>query len=155
MTESETTRIEREHFLIHVPYEWKAVRGDDPLEFEFRNQTLPEQLIVTVMLAGKPLLEQTLRSAVERLVELRLAALAELSRGKAVCSPVGYQSDSGQVEARCTGVDEPNGVRIAWDIRSTKNKIVTVALTRYSLEEVGAAFEIYAGIIFDLVQVKD
>jgi len=30
------TRIEREHFLLHAPFQWVAVPGDKPLEFEFQ-----------------------------------------------------------------------------------------------------------------------
>jgi hypothetical protein len=34
-------------------------------------------------------------------------------------------------------------------------KVVTVALSRYFLEEVGSPFEAYAGSIFDFLQVKN
>ena len=49
-----TTRIERDYFTLHAPFEWKAVPPTGELQYEFRNQTLPEQLIVTVLLARDP-----------------------------------------------------------------------------------------------------
>jgi hypothetical protein len=153
-----TTRIEREHFLLHAPFQWMAVPAEDsaanPLEFEFRNKTLPEQLIVTVLLARAPFDERTRRSVAEDLVTKRLKALAQISNGHAVHSPVDYRSGSGQVEARCVAVDEPQRVRSAFVVRVAPAKVVTVALTRYFLEEVGGPFDMAAGLIFDMLQVK-
>ena len=149
-----STQIDREHFVLHVPFQWVAVPGDNPLEFEFRNQTLREQLIVTVLLTQQPADAATRRSMAERLASLRLRGLDTLSNGRAVHSPVKFQTGSDQAEARCAGRDDANKVRFAFVIRATATKVVTVALTRYFLEEVGAPFDAYAGLIFDLVQVK-
>ncbi len=151
---SGVTRIEREHFLLHAPFEWKAVPGENPLEFQFRNQTLPEQLIVTVMLAGTPFDHDELRPIAEDFAARRVEAYKQLSGGKAIASSVSIQSASGQVEARSIGHDEPNNVRFAWAIRAAPAKVVTIALTRYTLEEIGTPFPAYAGSILDFVQVK-
>ena len=149
-----TTKIDREHFLLHAPFQWAAVPGDNPAEFEFRNQTLPEQMIVTVLLAREPFGVAQLQPLSEDLARKRLNALATISNGKAVNSPLRSQAGSGQAETRCFGQDALQKVRFAFVVRAAPAKVVTVALTRYFLEEVGSPFEAYAGTIFDLLQVK-
>jgi hypothetical protein len=89
------------------------------------------------------------------LVSKRLAAIADVSNGKAVHSPVDFRGGSGQAEARCVAVDEAHRVRLAFVIRVASTKVVTVALTRYFLEEVGVPFDVTAGLIFDMLQVKN
>jgi hypothetical protein len=92
---------------------------------------------------------------VNRLAEIRRNAIAQLSSGKARVGETTLTNANGQVEARVIGEDVPNKVRIAFVIRATSKKTVTVALTRYMLEEVGGAFEAYVGLIFDLLIIKD
>ena len=58
------------------------------------------------------------------------------------------------MEARISGEDTPSKVRLAFVVRGTAKKTVTVALTRHMLEEVGAPFEHYADVIFDLLKIK-
>jgi hypothetical protein len=149
------TKIEREHFLIHAPFQWVAFPGDNPLEFEFRNQTLREQLIVTVLLTREPLGQSQVEELAMDLANKRLNALRALSKGKAVHSPPQLQRGSGQAEVRCFGGDDPQKVRFAFVVRTTPAKVVTVALTRYFLDEVGSPFQAYAGSIFDFLQVKN
>ena len=149
-----TTRIECEHFLLHAPFEWKAVPPTKELEYEFRNQTLPEQLIVTVLLSREPLDATRRRSVVQDLTNTRLRAVAQLSGGQAQHSPPQQNEGGGQCEMRCSGVDKSNGVRFAFVVRAASDRVVTVALTRYRLEEVGFPFEAYCGTIFDLLQLK-
>jgi hypothetical protein len=149
------TKIDREHFTLHAPFQWLAEPGDNPLEFEFRNQTLREQLIVTVLLAREPFDAAGLQPLAEELANARLRALDTISNGQAVHSPLRLQSGSGQSEARCVGRDDPQKVRIAFVVRATPVKVVTVALTRYFLEEVGTPFEAYAGSIFDFLRIKN
>ncbi len=149
-----TTRIEREHFLMHAPFEWKAVPPTKELEYEFRNQTLPEQLIVTVLLTREPLDEDRRRSVVQDLTTTRLGAIAKLSGGKAQHAAPQQNEGDGQCEMRCSGVDQSNGVRFAFVVRAASDRVVTVALTRYLLDDVGMPFEAYYGTIFDLLQLK-
>jgi hypothetical protein len=130
------------------------VPGDNPLEFEFRNQTLREQLIVTVLLTREPLGPSQVESAATELEETRLGALRTISNGHAVHSAPQLQTGSDQAEVRCFGRDEPQKVRFAFVVRAAPAKIVTLALTRYFLEEVGSPFQAYAGSIFDFLQVK-
>jgi hypothetical protein len=148
------TRIEREHFLLHAPFQWKAIASENPLEFEFHNQTLPEQLIVTVMLAQTPFAQDELLPIAEEFAARRVEAYEQLSGGRAIASPVSIQSAAGQVEARSIGRDEPNNVRFAWAIRAAPAKVVTIALTRYTLDEIGTPFPAYAASILDFVQIK-
>jgi len=149
---SQTTSIEREHFSLQAPFEWKFVRSENSLEFEFRNQTLPEQLIVTVLLTKALLSVDQLKVVGQQLMGTRLKALEQLgATGRVVSQQVG----SGQFEIRGIARDETNKVRCAWVIRVAPAKAVTVALTRYMLEDIGLPFEMYAGSIFDFVQVKN
>ena len=150
-----TTKIDREHFLLHAPFQWVAVAGDNPLEFEFRNQTLPEQLIVTVLLTPNPLDQTQLQQVAKDLAEKRLDALRTVSAGHAVHSAPQIQAGPEQAEVRCFGQDDSQKVRFAFLVRAAPAKTVTVALTRYFLDEVGTPFEAYCGIIFDFLQVKD
>ncbi len=149
------SQIEREHFLLHAPFQWVAVPGDNPLEFDFRNQTLKEQLMVTVLIAREPFTGPTRRSVAEDLAKKRLSALASISNGRAVHSTPQLQSGSDQVEVRCFGRDEAQQVRIAFVIRVAAAKVVTVQLTRYFLNEVGLPFEAYSGAIFDFLKIKN
>jgi len=149
------TKIEREHFLLHAPFQWIAVPGDNPHEFEFRNQTLREQLIITVLLAREPFSASKLQPLGEDLANKRIKALATISNGKAVHSPLQPRTGSGQAEVRCTGYDIAHKVRFAFVVRVAPAKVVTVALTRYFLEEVGSPFDAYAETMFDLMQVKN
>ena len=149
------TKIEREHFLLHAPFQWVAIPGDNPLEFEFRNQTLHEQLIVTVLLARKPLNQDQLQQFAKELGEKRLNAISTVSHGRSVHAPLQVKAESGDAEVRCFGHDEPQRVRFAFVVRATPAKVITASLTRYFLEEVGSPFETYCGIIFDFLQVKD
>lgn len=151
---SGTTRIEREHFLLHAPFEWKAVPPTKELEYEFRNQTLPEELIITVLLTRESLNEARRRSVVQDLTNARLGAIAKLSGGQAQHSAPQQNEGDGQCEMRCCGVDKSNGVRFAFVVRAAPDRVVTVALTRYLLEDVGTPFEVYCGTIFDLLQLK-
>lgn len=151
---SGTTRIEREHFLLHAPFEWKAVPPTQELEWEFRNQNLPEQLIVTVFLTREPLDAPSRRSVVRDLTNTRLRAIAQLSAGQFEHPPPQPNDGEGQCEMRCAGVDKLNGVRFAFVVRAASDRVVTVALTRYMLEDVGVPFEAYSGTIFDLLQLK-
>src|SRR5690242_15934863 len=95
---SGTTQIDREHCLLHAPFEWKAVPSDQPLEFDFRNQTIPEQLMITVLIARESFSGPKLREVAEQLTEMRIKVLSRLTEGRSVASPVQYQSGSGQVE---------------------------------------------------------
>lgn len=149
------TKIEREHFLLHAPFQWKAVPSDNPLEFEFRNQTLAEQLIVTVLIARTPLAQAQVQQVASELAEKRLNALRTISNGHATHSPPRIQTGSGQAEVRCVGRDDPQKVKIAFIVRVAPAKVVTVALTRYFLEDVGAPFEAYSDTIFDFLQVMN
>ena len=149
------TKIEREHFLLHAPFQWVAVPGDNPQEFEFRNQTLREQLIITVLLARERFSEPKLQPLAEDLANKRINALAKISNGKAVHSPLQPRTGSGQAEVRCTGYDQSQKVRFAFVVRVAPAKVVTVALTRYFLEEIGGPFDAYVEPIFDLLQVKN
>lgn len=94
-------------------------------------------------------------AAASRLVEVRQYAVTQLSAGKAPVAETALTSANGQVETRVIGEDVPNKVRSAFVIRGTSKKTVTVALTRYMLEEVGGPFAVYAGLIFDLLVIKD
>jgi hypothetical protein len=149
------TKIERDHFLLYAPFQWIAVPGENPLEFEFRNQTLREQLIITVAFLTEPSDQAKSQWIAEELAKKRLSVLATISNGHAVHLPLRFQSGSGQSEVRCFGRDEPQKVRFAFVIRATQVKVITVALTRYFLEEVGSPFESYAGSIFDFLKVKE
>jgi hypothetical protein len=149
-----TTRIEREHFLLHAPFEWKAVPPTKELEYEFRNQTLPEQLIVTVLLTNEPLDASRRRSIVQDLTTRRLQAIAQLSNRQAEHAPPQHNEGGDQCEMRCVGLDKSNGVRFAFVVRASSDRVVTVALTRYMLDDVGMSFDIYSATIFDLLQLK-
>jgi hypothetical protein len=148
------TTIDRENFTVVAPFQWKLIPGTNPSEFEFRNQTLPEQLMVTVLLFRESQAPDSLSSTAERLTAARVNAIRGLSNGKAAIEPVHLSQAPNQAEARCIGLDSDNKVRFAWSIRVTPQKAVTVALTRYALKEIGSPFAVYSGTIFDLVKVK-
>ncbi len=150
-----STRIEREHFLIHAPLQWVEVPGEKPTEFEFRNQTLPEQLIVTVWAPRECSTPGKMHHAADFFVKHRLSALATISKGQAIHSPPRFQSGNGQLEARCVGHDAAQSVRFAFAVRVAPAKVITVGLTRYTLVELGPPFEVHADLIFDLLQVKN
>jgi len=149
-----TTRIEREHFLLHAPFEWKAVPPTKELEYEFRNQTLPEQLIVTVLLTRESMDASRRRLVVQELTNTRLRSIAQFSGGQARHSPPQENEGDGQCEMRCCGEDKSHGVRFAFVVRAASDRVVTVALTRYLLDEVGLPFDAYCDTIFDLLQLK-
>lgn len=149
-----TTKIERDHFVLHLPFQWEAVPSTDPLKLELWNKTLREQIIVSINLNRSPLSEAEQESTANGFARARLDAISKISNGQAVCSPVRIQKGNDQVEARCIGCDGSHKVRCAFAIRVTRTKVVTVALTRYFLEEIGKPFDAYADAIFDLFQVK-
>ncbi|HZZ42859.1 MAG TPA: hypothetical protein VFE58_07965 [Tepidisphaeraceae bacterium] len=151
-----TTRIEREHFILHAPFEWIHIPGHDPMQFEFRNQSLPDQLIVSVFLAREPFADVAARRAMaKQLADKRIDAIRQLSNGKAVLSECSPSDGSTQTEIRCVGVDEPQRVRMAFVVRVTRTKVVTVSMTRYALDEPGHQFDVYSGLIFDFLQIKE
>ena len=150
---SATTTADRPDFTLSVPFRWEAVPSQEG--YEFRNRTLPEQIVVTVLQHKRDLPADELEEAITRLVNVRRSAIGQLSAGKAVLRETVLTRSNGQVEARVIGEDAPNKVRLAFAIRGTPKKTVTVALTRYMLEEIGAPFADYAGVIFDLLKIKN
>lgn len=149
------TRIERKDFQLHIPFDWVEMPSEKPLEFEFRNTWFKEQLIVTVLLCREPLDETKRQRLAEELVKIRLDALATVLRGQGIHSPVDFRSGSDQIEARCFGRDERQKIRFAFVIRVAAAKVVTVAVTRYFLDDIARPFDVYAGLIFDFLQVKE
>lgn len=148
-----TSTADRSDFTLSMPFRWEAVPCDEG--YEFRNCTLPEQIIVTIVQHKRELAVDELEEAVTRLVALRRSAIGQFSTGNAVLGETLLTRSDGRVEARVIGADAPNKVRLAFVIRGTTRKTVTVALTRYMLEEVGTAFADYAGVIFDLLKIKN
>ncbi len=148
-----TTTADRPDFTLRLPFRWEAVECEEG--YEFHNKKLPEQIVVTVLQHKRPLGADEFEDTVTRLVAIRRKAIGEFSAGKAHLGDTKATRSDGQVEARVFGEDAPNKVRLAFVVRGTPKKTVTVALTRYMLEEVGAPFETYAGLIFDLLKVKD
>ena len=148
-----TTTAERPDFTLSVPFRWEAVPCNEG--YEFRNRTLPEQIIVTVLQHKRELAPDELEDSIMRLVTVRRNAIGQLSAGKAVLSDTTLTRANGQVEARVGGEDAANKVRLAFVIRGTPKKTVTLALTRYMLEEVGTPFADYASAIFDLLKIKN
>jgi hypothetical protein len=148
-----TTTADRPDFTLSVPFRWEAVPSQEG--YEFRNRILPEQIIVTVLQHKRDLPADELEEAITRLVNIRRNAIGQLSTGKAVLRETVLTRSNGQVEARVIGEDAPNKVRLAFVVRGTPKKTVTVALTRYMLEEVGTPFADYAGVIFDLLKIKN
>ena len=151
--DSDTTTADRPDFTLSVPFRWEAVPCDEG--YDFRNRTLPEQIVVTVLQHKRELAPDELEESITRLVAHRRGAIAQLSAGKAVLGETVLTHSDSQVEARVLGEDAPNKVRHAFVIRGTPKKTITVALTRYMLEEVGAPFPHYAGVIFDLLRIKN
>lgn len=149
-----TSRIERDHFVLHLPFQWEVVPSTDPLTLELWNKTLREQIIVSIRLSRSPLGEAEQEATANRFVNARLDALSKLSNGQTSSSPVRVQKSNGQVEARCVGSDGSHKVRYAFVVRVARTKIVTVALTRYFLEEIGDPFDVYADTIFDLFEIN-
>jgi hypothetical protein len=149
----ETTTADRPDFTLSVPSRWEAV--DCESGYEFRNRTLPEQIIVTVLRHKREMGAAELDCVLERLVTARRNGIAKLSSGKARLGETSLRRGNGQVEARVLGEDPANSVRLAFVIRVTPRKSVTAALNRYSPAETGVPFDDYANTIFDLFQVKD
>jgi hypothetical protein len=135
------------------PLRWEAVPCDEG--YEFRDRTLPEQIIVTVLEHKRDLTAEELEETVTRLVALRRSAIAQLSAGKAVLGETVFKRSNSEVEARVVGEDAPNKVRLAFVIRGTPKKTLIVAFTRYTLDEVGVPFAEYVGVIFDLFKIKN
>jgi hypothetical protein len=150
---SDTTTADRPDFTLNVPFRWEATPCDEG--YEFRNRTLPEQIVVTVLQHKRDLTADELEESVTRLVAHRRSAIAQLSGGQAVLGETVLKRSNSEVEARVVGEDAPNKVRLAFVIRGTPKKTVTVALTRYMLEEVGAPFADYVRAIFDLLKIKN
>jgi hypothetical protein len=150
---STTTTAERPDFTLSMPFRWEAVPCDEG--HEFRNLNLPEKIIVTVLQHNRELAADELEDAITPLVTVRRNAVRQPSVGAVVLSETTVTRANEQVEARVTGEDAANKVRLAFVIRGTPRKTVTVALTRYMLDEVGASFADYAGIIFDLLKIKN
>lgn len=154
-TNNEITRIDREHFFLQLPFRWEILESEDATQLELRNQTLPEQIITTVWSTNEVLADESARrTAVERVVANRLQALREISGGTEEHSAVTWNSGNSQIEARCIGMDQPKSVRFAFVVRADSTKIVTIALTRYFLDEIGHPFATYAEMIFDFLQIK-
>src|SRR4051812_5355488 len=97
-------------------------------------------MLVTVLLTREPLGASQLEGVAKELAEKRINALRTISNGHAVHSAPQVQTGSGQAEVRCLGHDEPQQVRFAFVVRAAPAKVVTVALTRYFLEEAGSPF---------------
>ena len=82
-------------------------------------------------------------------------AIAEMSSGAGQLGETEFRRGASHLEARVVGVDQANGVRLAFLICVSPRKSITVALNRYTLREIGTPFVEYVGIIFDLFEVKD
>jgi hypothetical protein len=147
-----TTTADRPDFTLSVPFRWEAVPNAEG--YEFRNRVLPEQIVVTVLHHQRELGTEELADVITRVAGLRRKAIRELSSGQARLAEAPLRRGDGYVEARAIGEDTQNMVRLAFVVRGTAKKTVTVALTRYTLDEVGAPFEHYAGVIFDLLKIK-
>jgi hypothetical protein len=91
---------------------------------------------------------------VQDLTNTRLGAISKLSAGQAQHSIPQQNEGDGQCEMRCSGVDKSNGVRFAFVVRAASDRVVTVALTRYILDDAGMPFDGYYGTIFNLLQLK-
>ncbi len=134
-----------------LPFRWISVPCEEG--YEFRNQVLPEQLIVTVLRPQYRLERTELLKTVEQLVGTRIGAIDKLSQGHATFGQPIYNQAENACEARVFGTDAPNKVRLAFMIRGTPDKIVSAALTRYSLENT-VPLEVHAGLIFDFMKIK-
>ena len=150
--DNSTTTVDKPDFTIGLPFTWTEAACEDG--FEFQNQTLPEQFIVNVQHMRTRIGPQEVRLALEKLVQLRRDATAQLSGGKAKLTDTQLNEVNGQLEARFHGRDEPNGVQFAVAIRATPTKVVVMSLYRYTLQEVGLPFSDYAAMVFDLAQIK-
>lgn len=111
-------------------------------------------MIVTVLLARETLNEANRQAIVHDLAKKRITAINAISQNRATHSPVSVRRGPNQVEARYEGFDKLQGVRLAFVVRASPAKVVTVAITRYFLETVGAPFGDYAGTIFDFLELK-
>lgn len=149
------TSIDVEHFVLELPFAWEAVPITAKHEYEFRNQNIPEQLIVSILLNRESLDLARRRSVVQKLTEVRLGAIAELAKGRAEHSvPQKYEGND-QCEMRCVSRDRTNGVQVAFVVRAAPEKVATVTITRYALPPDGnKSFDVYSGVIFDLFQLK-
>ena len=148
------TRIEREHFVIRLPYTWKAVLGVNP-GWDFRNQELPEQLTILVLAFEPRAGPDAVRAALEGLIQGPNLIMMDLRTPHAILSAPEFRTGPHeQQEARRVGYDKRNNLRAACVIRATPQKMVVFSLTRFHFEELGRKFEIYASIIWDFIEIK-
>ena len=148
-----TTTADRPDFSLSLPFRWEAVSCEEG--YDFRNCFLPEQIIVTVLRHNHELAAEELENAITFLVSRRRSAVGQLSSSNAILGETILTRGNGQVEARVIGEDAQNKIRLAFVIRGTAKKTVTVALTRYMLKEIGTPFIVYANVIFDLLKIKE
>jgi hypothetical protein len=151
----DTTDVDQIHLSLRLPFEWREFPPDKPFEFEFRNQKIPEQLLVTVMLAQSPFSNAQMNEIGEQLLSQRRDGVARLSEGKAILAIPTHQTKFGHLDVRCSASIEMQNIEYAWVTRITPSKVVTAALTRHTRKNLGIPFPTYAGaLIFDRFKVK-
>lgn len=121
-------------FRLALPDGWVERPADDG--FNYVNEALREQLIVSVIEAkNPPLSDEQLRASIAELVRFRREAIAKLSEGHCRFDSEEVPETSGLAAASLRGVDTANSVCFALRFMGYPARIFTIAYYKYGCQE--------------------
>jgi hypothetical protein len=126
------TEIDKTGFSLTLPGVWAERASDDG--FDFVNEALGEQILVSVLDVKRILTNVELTDAVKGLAGIRRESLLKLSGGRAQIEPTQVVPVVGQVAMRFIGIDSANKIRFITEIHGQSSRVVTISFYRYSLD---------------------
>lgn len=144
------TSVDCQEFLLELPFAWLPTENEASLEL--RNQTLPEQLIITARSTTEPLTPEARTQVIDAVVIAHSNALKQASKGKVQLSEIQRTASSDECEGRIYA--KTDDILAALAVRYTPSVVVTFALYRYSHQDFGMPFGVYAATVFDLLKMK-
>lgn len=144
------TTIDGSDFLLQIPFRWERVSNEQSLEF--RNQMFPEQLIITARLTREPLTIDQRRLLIEKLVECHRNAMKEISASELQMTSVDQVHNEDGSEGRFYA--KAPGMGMAHASRYICGRVLTFSLYRYTDQDFGMKFGVYAGAMLDLLKVR-
>lgn len=151
VNEDSLTRVEHPDFSFELPFVWKAVESEQ--DIELHNKTLPEQLFVKVMLTQSRLSPTSRTDKLRELLASYRRGVQSISGKEADLAEPRFLEGPTECEGRLYGTDHAKGVQMAFVVRVTPTKAVTISIYRYSLDDFGTAFDVYADLIFDFLNL--
>lgn len=144
------TSIEGREFALHLAFRWERVPSESSLEF--RNQNLPEQLIITARQTRERLSERDRSLVLSKIVDVHQDALRKLLEGSVQISTPEQVHKGAESEARFYA--KGKSMTMALGVRYIPDRIYTFAMYRYTDVDLGMPFGIYAGTMLDLLKLK-